>query len=692
VDQGDSSDSSLSRTAAALGLPRDADVTAVLDAIAALRVRAEAADPSDDALFLRSIVEHIPAMIFVKDARDLRFARFNRAGEALLGTPRGELIGRSDHDLFPKAEADAFVTKDREVLSHGGVHEIIEEPIHTPSGERWLNTWKIPIRDEQGEPLYLLGISLDVTSARAHRLALESAESELRVQAQKLQVALRSFPGAVWTTDADLRVLSADGALAAALGLGADAIGTDLRERRVANPSAEESAPALEDALGGLATRYDLHTTEGPFEVQVYPMDPVGSGVLGVALDITARRAMEAQRLQTRLERAQQLETLGLLAGGIAHDFNNLLAVIMGNANLASVKLQGPSVVRDAVKRIETAAATGAELTRQMLAYSGRGTFVVEPIDLTTVIKEIAELLRVTVGKGVHLKVALAESLPACRVDVAQVRQLIMNLLTNASDAIGGRDGTITVATGVVFADRPYLAATYLDEDLPEGQYVWLEVSDTGCGMDAETQRRMFDPFFTTKQTGHGLGLSATLGIVRGHRGALRVYSEPQRGTTIKVLLPAVPSGQPTTDAPPEPESVARAGACILVVDDEPQIRATLRDALAHYGLSVLEAVDGEDALRVYHEHGHHIDLVLLDMSMPRLDGEATFGELRRMDAAVRVLLTSGYTERDATTRFAGKGLAGFVQKPFRLPELIAHIDRLLGGDGAARTPTSERS
>jgi len=677
VAQGDS-DEDLSRVASALGLAGDADLPAVLDAIASLRARAGAETPSDDALFLRSIVEHIPSMIFVKDARDLRFVRFNRAGEALLGMPRDQLIGRSDYDFFPKEEADAFVSKDREVLARGGVHEIIEEPIHTPTGEHWLNTWKIPISDDEGQRLFLLGISLDVTSARAHRLALEAAQNELRIQSQKLRVALRSFPGAVWTTDKDLHVLSADGALAAALGLGADAIGADLRDRRVANPSADERPPALEDALAGKAQRYDLHTTEGPFEVQIYPMEPVGSGVLGVALDITARRELEAQRLQTRLERAQQLETLGLLAGGIAHDFNNLLAVIMGNANLAAVKLQGPSVVRDAVKRIETAAATGAELTRQMLAYSGRGTFVVESIDLTTVVQEIAELLRVTVGNGVYLKVALAESLPPCRVDVAQVRQLIMNLLTNASDAIGGRDGTITVATGVVLADRPYLAATYLDEDLPEGQYVWLEVSDTGCGMDAETQRRMFDPFFTTKQTGHGLGLSATLGIVRGHHGALRVYSEPQRGTTIKVLLPAVSSEQPITEKPPSVESARRAGACVLVVDDETEIRATLRDSLVHYGLAVLEAVDGEDALRVYREHGQRIDLVVLDMSMPRMDGETAFGELRRLDPNVRVLLTSGYTERDATTRFAGKGLAGFVQKPCRLPELIAQIDRLL--------------
>jgi CheY-like chemotaxis protein len=286
----------------------------------------------------------------------------------------------------------------------------------------------------------------------------------------------------------------------------------------------------------------------------------------------------------------------------------------------------------------------------------------------------MAHLLEVSVSKRAVLKYRFAPDLPAIEGDATQLRQVIMNLITNASDAIGDRSGVISIATGLMYADAAYLRTAYMDDGLPEGDYVYLEVADTGIGMDPETAARIFDPFFTTKFTGRGLGLAAVLGIVRGHRGAIKLYTEPGRGTTFKILFPAAgsePAGAPVGIAEASPPSAAP--AVILVVDDDETVRSVTRRMLEQAGHTVLVAADGHQALDVYRQRPG-IDLVLLDMTMPRMDGEETFRELRRVDPGVRVILTSGYNEQDATERFAGKGLAGFIQKPYRPQDLLEKV------------------
>jgi CheY-like chemotaxis protein len=254
-----------------------------------------------------------------------------------------------------------------------------------------------------------------------------------------------------------------------------------------------------------------------------------------------------------------------------------------------------------------------------------------------------------------------------------------MNLITNAAEAIGDRSGTISINTSVMDCNREYLDATYLDERLDEGYYVSLEVSDTGCGMDAETVKRIFDPFFTTKFTGRGLGLAAVLGIVRGHRGAVKVYSEPGRGTTFKILLPALAAGAAAAhrDTRVRSQWTAPAGA-VLVVDDEEAVRNIGSRALGRVGFTVHLAADGREALDIFREKQDEILCVVLDMTMPHMDGEETFRELRRIRQDVRVILSSGYTEQDITNRFMGKGLAGFIQKPYRPGELVELIRQAL--------------
>ena len=415
-----------------------------------------------------------------------------------------------------------------------------------------------------------------------------------------------------------------------------------------------------------------------PTEVHLKLTEIRGESVLlGVIRDITERKRAEQERqqLEHRMQQAQKLESLGVLAGGIAHDFNNLLMAILGNASLALMKLHPESPGRDHIQKVETAAKRAAELTNQMLAYSGKGKFVVEPLSLSRVVEEMSHLLGAVISKGVVLKFDFSEDLPPIEGDAAQIRQVVMNLILNGSDAIGDTSGVVTVSTGVVQADRAYLSATYLDWDLPEGYYVYVEISDTGHGMDAQTQRKIFDPFFSTKFSGRGLGLAAVLGIVRGHHGAVKVYSEVGKGTTIKVLLPAAEEPEPVRMVRPRDADDWRGHGLVLVVDDEEMIRDTARMILEAVGFEVLLAADGREAVEVFRERGHEIRVVLLDMTMPHMGGEEAFSELRRIRDDVRVILSSGYNEQEATNRFAGKGLAGFIQKPYP-PQSLAEILR----------------
>lgn len=390
--------------------------------------------------------------------------------------------------------------------------------------------------------------------------------------------------------------------------------------------------------------------------------------------DITERKSAENKRLQLerQMQETQKLESLGVLAGGIAHDFNNLLTVILGNASLALDELPPNSDARDSLEAIEHTALRAAELCRQMLAYSGKGRFVIEPIQFGTLIGEMVSLLKASISKKAILNLNLRESLPALRGDPSQIRQIVMNLVINASEALGEHAGAITLSTGLMDGSPERLAAAYLDEQLAEGPYVWLEVADTGCGMDPETQRRIFEPFFTTKFTGRGLGLSAVLGIVRGHQGALKVHSEPGKGTTFKVLFPAAPQDKPTLPRQGETQSVAWKGAgTILLVDDEESVRTMGNRMLERNGFRVLTAADGREALEIYRARRDEIALVLLDLTMPDLDGEETFHELRRIDPNVRVVMSSGYTESEIIPRFAGQPLAGFLQKPYSTAALM---------------------
>jgi PAS domain S-box-containing protein len=379
-----------------------------------------------------------------------------------------------------------------------------------------------------------------------------------------------------------------------------------------------------------------------------------------------ARRDAEASEAQAR--HVQKLESIGVLAGGIAHDFNNLLHVVLGNADLARLHLSNDSAAREHLDEVVRATQRAAELTQQLLAYSGRGAVETRPLDVSSEVREMATLLRTAMSRQAALVWDLAPDLPAINADATQIRQIVMNLITNASDALGEAPGSITLRTGRAADPRAGSGP---------GDFVFLEVSDTGCGMDTGTLQRIFDPFFSTKFTGRGLGLAAVMGIVESHQGHIRIRTSPGEGTTFRILFPAV--AESAEDAVPRRASGAewRGRGTILLAEDEDGVREVVGRMLERLGFRVLTAGDGIAALEALESHDGAITAVLLDVSMPRMGGSEALRRIRDRRPDLPVVLMSGYTEQEVVSKLvdSSSGAAGFLQKPF-LPEDLASVLR----------------
>jgi two-component system cell cycle sensor histidine kinase/response regulator CckA len=404
-------------------------------------------------------------------------------------------------------------------------------------------------------------------------------------------------------------------------------------------------------------------------------------------LEITDRKRLAAERLEMerKLLHAQKLESLTVMAGGIAHDFNNQLAVVLGNLELALDELPGESEVKTSIINAITASKRSVELARQMLIYSGSHFYVSKDIHLEELLSRNVDLLKLGVPKAVSLNVENSASLPHIHGDPDQLQRVIMNLVSNASEAIGDTSGEVTIRTGVMDCDEGYLGFSCLEKKPAPGQFVFLEVSDTGSGMDTETQRKLFDPFFTTKFWGRGLGMAEVMGIVKGHRGAIMVDSMVGKGTTIPVLFPVqkvvqAPSAKVIEEVEtkaPTPAMVIRRKT-ILIVEDEPGVRQLTVRRLKTLGYSTIVAMDGEEGVSLFRERLNDIDLVMLDFAMPKMNGVEAFGELIRIKPDVKVILTSGYTEDVVLQSFPGQRPAGVLHKPYKNKDLKNELECLL--------------
>lgn len=383
-------------------------------------------------------------------------------------------------------------------------------------------------------------------------------------------------------------------------------------------------------------------------------------------LAVIARDLRDEIALQQQMEHVDRLESLGILAGGIAHDFNNILTAIIGNSEIAASKLDSHSPVQAHLQRIGQSSLQAANLCKQMLAYSGKGCFIIQPVDLSSLIADMRSLLEVSVDKNVQLEFDLSEELPVVDVDLTQIQQIIMNLVINASEACNKQQGNITVSTGIMQVDATYLLSCLHQGPAAVGDFVYLNVSDTGSGMTQEVCKKIFDPFFTTKFTGRGLGMSAVLGIVHGHHGLIKVSSEPGKGSSFNISLPISTENTPGITPATAPVIEQHASGMVLVIDDEETIREITSMALSDVGFTVVTAIDGQDGIDVFQQHTDIIGIIL-DMTMPRMNGEACFDILHKMNPNVPVILSSGYSEEDAMASFQSKGLAGFIQKPYKI-------------------------
>jgi PAS domain S-box-containing protein len=618
--------------------------------------------------------------------------------EQLTGFPASDFIDaavRTWESIIHREDVESIdhLTKQAAEL---GEPWVVEYRIHCKDGSvRWVHERGMYVENKGGTSRFLEGVILDITERRQAENRLWESERQSRAWLEFSPVCTK-----IVDLDFNLQYMSNAGVK----GLQIDDItpyyGRPYPFDFYPEPFRDQMTNNLERVkeTGEIATQegsvVDIEGNDVWFHSTLVPVNNDEGRIdyiIVVSIDITERKRAEEQRisLERQVQHAQKLESLGVLSGGIAHDFNNILMSILGNADLALDALSPHAPARANVQEIEKASKRAADLARQMLAYSGKGRFVIEQIYLDELVNEMVHLLEVSISKKVVLKYNFAENLPPFDGDATQIRQVIMNLITNASEAIGDKSGIIALSTGAMECDRAYLDEalhTGLDEPMPEGAYTFLEVADTGCGMEREAIEKIFDPFFTTKFAGRGLGMSAVLGIMRGHKGAIRVYSEPGRGTTFKVLFPAneLPDNGALARGKNGSETEDwRGSGTVLIADDEEAVCAVGKQMLERLGFSVLTARDGREAIDVFREHADEIVGVLLDLTMPHFDGEQTFREIRRMRSDIPVVLSSGYNMQDATQRFAGKGLAGFIQKPYNLAALRKKLMEVLIDEGA---------
>jgi two-component system cell cycle sensor histidine kinase/response regulator CckA len=646
------------------------------------RRRAEEALRKSDA-WKRAILESALDAIISID-REGTIVEFNAAAEKAFGYSRAELMGRqlAETIIAPSWRdriAHYLATGDGPVLG-----KRIEMTAMRANGPEFPVELAVTRIDLDGSPMftaYLRDISERKRADEKFRLAVESAPNAMVMVNQEGKIVL------VNSQTERLFGYQREELVGNAVDILVPTKFRDAHPQHRGDFFANPQARPMGIGRDLYAQRKD--GSEFPVEIGLNPIETdEGTWVLSAIVDISERKRAEEerQRLEAQMQHTQKLESLGVLAGGIAHDFNNLLVSILGNAGLALMELAPESPARRTVQAIEAAALRTAELTKQLLAYSGKGKFFVQPLDLSRLVGEMVHLLKISISKKATFRTRLASNLPTINGDAIQVQQVVMNLITNASEALGDNVGDIVVSTGAIDADRAYLSETYLGAQVPEGRYVYVDVTDTGCGMDKATQGRIFDPFFTTKFTGRGLGLAALQGIVRGHQGAIKLYSEPGQGTAFKVLFPS--SEQVFSDFQQIDEGAQawRGTGTILIIDDEEDVRVVTGKTLEKAGFSVIMAGDGRAGVQMFRSHADEIKIVLLDMTMPHMSGEEAFRAIQTIRPGATVVLTSGYNEQDAISSFQGWGLAGFIQKPYqpsnliqKMREVLAHSDRVRG-------------
>ncbi|MBL8878132.1 MAG: PAS domain S-box protein, partial [Phycisphaerales bacterium] len=601
---------------------------------------------------------------------DLRFIEVNDAFCRMVGFSGSELLEMKSSDLEVRGGPALGLSGTH---ARTGVHHLSTNYRHK-NGHMIQLEISVTVLRIDGQKI-VVGFARDVTE----RIRAEQAllESENRFQSLVTRMPLGYI---VWTPD--MRARDWNPAAAQIFGYSAEqALGKSATELIVALEERQTVEQAWRALLAGESTNglmmNNIRKDGEPVHCEWFNTVLRDSSNRVECVASLVRDVSERDNLERRLRDSQKLESLNVLAGGVAHDFNNFLLTILCNASLAMEHVPNENEARPFIQKILNASRRASDLTRQMLTYSGRAACEIQPVEFNALIRETTDFLQAALPKNVTVATDLQEGLPAIHADAAQLQQVLMNLVLNASEAIGNKSGVVTISTSLTALDERQISAEFTGQPLTPGRFVRLRVRDTGCGMSPETLARIFEPFFTTKFTGRGLGLATMLGTVRAHRGGVKVRSNVGQGTEFTLLFPAGALHRRT--ALPMP-SVARLpdNARILVVDDEQDIRDVVRAVLESRGATVLTAEDGLRGVAIFRENSPRIDLVLLDMTMPGMSGEEVLREIRSINPTARVLLSSGYSESEATSRFSSHRANGFVQKPYTANELVQKLSDAL--------------
>ncbi len=603
-------------------------------------------------------VDHSPLAV-IEWGPDMRLIRWSGEAERIFGWKAEEVLGKRMDEFRWIYIEDQPKVKEVSVILQTGTdpRQFSVNRNYRKDGSvihcEWYNS---SLLDESGKFVSLLSLVLDVTERKL-------AEQALRESDEKFEKVFRlnAAPMAL-TRLRDGLIIDVNESWEKAFGLSRDSVvghnpaefghWKDLHERESLFRDLKSETKSLHREIEFIRQGGEPWIALVSAEVITINGEEV---VVTSALDITERK-----RSEERIREAQKLESLGLLAGGVAHDFNNLLVGVIGNASLARDLLPSGHTAIQLMDQVVKTGEQAAHLTRQMLAYAGKGRFVIEPVNLSDLIPEISGLVQPSISKRISVHFELGDNLPVVHADRGQMQQIYMNLVLNAAEAIGSDPGLITVRTGV------------------RQEHVYLEVRDNGCGMDAATKAKIFDPFYTTKFLGRGLGLAAVAGIVRGHKGVLEVSSAPGHGSCFTVLLPAVKHVSAVSVPTDRIGQLPGGSGTILVVDDEEIVREVAQKALEQCGFTVLAASSGQAAIDMVKRDGGQISLALLDLSMPGMGGDEVLPEFRKLRPEMKVIVSSGYSEDEALRLFQGQEVSGFIQKPYTSSRLVEKIKRTI--------------
>ena len=626
---------------------------------------------------VRELIDGANDIIYLHDLEG-NFISVNRAGLEISGFTNEEVRATSIVDVLHPDDLPLARRMMAEQLleMENSKSRTYEMRIFNKAGEVVVLEIRARVIFENGEAIAFQGIGRDISQRVRALEALRQSEDRFRQLAESIQEVF-------WMTELDGRYLYVSPPFEKIWGVPLERIYADPRTWQMAvhpdDRAAVQEVRAARLLQGDFDEIYRIVRIDGTvrwIRERAFPI--IGTAgdvqrVAGVAEDITERRLAEE-----RLQQSEKLESIGLLAGGVAHDFNNLLTGFLGQTSLALLKLGPDDPARRHIEKAVMSAERASDLTRQLLAYAGKGKFQIEQLQLNDMVHENVGLLQTATSRHVAIELDLAENLALVEADRGQIQQVLMNLVINAAESIEHSSGTVAVKTAniVLGADE---REQYLGADGMElGHYVLLEVVDTGVGMDPVTLASIFDPFFTTKETGKGLGLSSTLGIIHAHQGGLQVTSEVGVGTRIVVLLPAAKHSVAVVDDSKVQWQINSIKAKVLVIDDEAPVRETVRDMLSLAGIDVLEARDGAEGVEIFRACHDELGVVLLDMKMPVMDGEEAFFKLREIDAGVTVIVSSGYAEEEATLLLTKDGRADFLQKPYDVERLMRKIQGYL--------------